>query len=44
MRHKITNALRGIKTQGRWGEMILESILENQLVKDRVFHGTPVGR
>ncbi len=37
--HNLTMALKGsAKTQGDWGEMILESILENSgLVKDREF-------
>lgn len=37
--HNLTKALKGeAKTQGRWGEMILESILEKSgLVKDREY-------
>jgi DNA recombination protein RmuC len=37
--HNLTKALKGeSKTQGRWGEMILESILEKSgLVKDREY-------
>lgn len=37
--HNLTRALKGeAKTQGRWGEMILESILEKSgLVKDREY-------
>lgn len=51
--HNLTKALKGeAKTQGRWGEMILESILEKSgLVKDREYfmehelldeHGNPL--
>ena len=37
--HNLTKALKGeAKTQGRWGEMILESVLERSgLVKDREY-------
>lgn len=38
--HNLTNALKGqAKTQGNWGEIILESILEKSgLVKDREYY------